>query len=157
MTDREEEIADLKRKLAQLEARVPPPAPRMPTEQEVREYQSKMHAAAEARMNHAAHFTREELAAMERACPTAAIQDEVRHGGLRPPSGHGASGTITAVRGPSGVYPSAQPTTGWVRENPIGPPPGVRYADKIMDAADRTDRVELAQRLAREKLATGQS
>jgi len=43
--------------------------------------------------------------------------------------------------------------TGWRDATPLGPPPGVAQADKLMDAADKADRVELAQRLAKLELA----
>jgi len=45
------------------------------------------------------------------------------------------------------------PGTGWREATPLGPPPGVAQADRLMDAADKADRVELAQRLARQELA----
>jgi hypothetical protein len=47
--------------------------------------------------------------------------------------------------------------TGWAHETPIGPPPGVAQADRLMDAQDARDRAELikrdAQLKAMEKLA----
>jgi hypothetical protein len=48
-----------------------------------------------------------------------------------------------------------QNRSGWRNPAPLTNPPGVSLADKIMDAADVADRGELAQRLARQKLAEG--
>jgi len=61
-----------------------------------------------------------------------------------------------APKGPSsaGAIPSSQQIsnvrgTGWAREIPISNPPGVNYADRLMDEQDRRDRAELAQRLGK--------
>ena len=47
--------------------------------------------------------------------------------------------------------------TGWAHSAPLGPPPGVAQADRLMDAQDAKDRAELIQQEARrrtmEKLA----
>jgi hypothetical protein len=50
---------------------------------------------------------------------------------------------------PSNVRPDsgAANTSGWRDATPIGPPPGVAQADKLMDHQDKLDRAELAQRL----------
>jgi hypothetical protein len=45
--------------------------------------------------------------------------------------------------------------SGWRNATPLSSPPGVAIADRLMDAADAVDRVELAQRLARQKVAEG--
>jgi hypothetical protein len=42
---------------------------------------------------------------------------------------------------------------GWRDATPLSNPPGTSQADKLMDAADEADRIELAQRLAREVVA----
>jgi hypothetical protein len=46
-----------------------------------------------------------------------------------------------------------QPPKAW--EIPYGPQPGINLVDQQCDAQDRSDRVELAQRLARQRLAEG--
>lgn len=51
--------------------------------------------------------------------------------------------------------PPAPPTpqgprgSGWVEPRPLESPPGVHIADRLMDEADRLDRIELAERLAK--------
>ena len=74
--------------------------------------------------------------------------------------------------GPTGAIPRSQQAgsgggsanvpgsgTGWAREIPIGPPPGLRYVDAQLDAQDAKDRQELIEKKAREqamqKLAEG--
>jgi hypothetical protein len=92
------------------------------------------------------------LSAMEAACPTEVLKDLVRRGGIPEPSTAGAGGTVSAVR----INPGLPGTTsGWRLPAPIGPPPGVSICDAMMDAQDRRERVELAERIARQKLATG--
>jgi hypothetical protein len=39
--------------------------------------------------------------------------------------------------------------TGWAHEIPLGPPPGVAQADRLMDEQDRRDRAELARKLGK--------
>ena len=43
--------------------------------------------------------------------------------------------------------------TGWGAATPLSPPPGVAQADKLMDAQDRRDRIELAHRIAAHEAA----
>jgi hypothetical protein len=66
-----------------------------------------------------------------------------------------------APTGRPGMIPSSQPSggggpanvpgsgTGWAHETPLGPPPGVAQADRLMDAQDQRDRAELIEREAR--------
>jgi len=58
-----------------------------------------------------------------------------------------------ASSGPTGVW--AENKSGWRNAQPLTNPPGVAQADRLMDAADKADRVELAQRLARQRVAEG--
>ena len=62
----------------------------------------------------------------------------------------GASGAVTGVH-LGGNAPVN--TGGWGAATPLGPPPGVAQADRLMDAQDRKDRVELAQRIAAHEAA----
>jgi hypothetical protein len=48
---------------------------------------------------------------------------------------------------PSNVRNVAGSGTGWGHSAPLGPPPGVAQADRLMDEQDRRDRAELAQKL----------
>jgi hypothetical protein len=116
----------------------------------VREHKSQMHAAAEARASRFYQPSREEVDAYERAGGGGGA---AHHGGVRSPSGMIPSSPSTAASAPA----EAPRGTGWRREIPISPPPGVNYADRLMDAQDAKDRHELimqeARRLAAQKLA----
>jgi hypothetical protein len=93
------------------------------------------------------------LAEMEAACPTDVLKDIVRRGVIPGPSTAGAGGTVSSVR----INPGLPGTVnnGWRNSMPIGPPPGVALCDAMMDAQDQRDRVELAERIAKQKLAAG--
>jgi hypothetical protein len=43
--------------------------------------------------------------------------------------------------------------TGWSAPTPLRPPDGVAQADRLMDAADKADRIELAQKIAVQEAA----
>jgi hypothetical protein len=49
----------------------------------------------------------------------------------------------------SGPRPSAGDGKGWVEPRPLGPPPGVAQADRLMDHQDKLDRAELARKLGK--------
>jgi hypothetical protein len=150
MTDAKQEIAQLRAELDKVKASL---APKPFDPAEVGRWQDQMHQLAERRMARASVFSSEDLAAMEAACPTDVCQDIVARGAVRGPSGHGVGSTVSA---PSGVYPNM---SGWRDATPIGPPPGVAQADRLMDAQDARDRhdliVEEARRVAARKLAEG--
>jgi hypothetical protein len=55
----------------------------------------------------------------------------------RAPTGPSSQGVVSSSQMVSNVRGS-----GWAREIPIGPPPGVNYADRLMDAQDAKDRHE---------------
>jgi hypothetical protein len=132
MTDKDE-INALKARVAELERAAKPPQPFRP------EPHQRFDPTANMSMPRSA------LQAMVDAVPDSVLADIVSRGGVPPPSGAGASGQVTAVRGPSGVYPN---TSGWREAVPLGPPPGVAACDRLMDEADRRDRVELVERIA---------
>jgi hypothetical protein len=151
----DERIEALQRELAELKRSMPPSADeRAAMERAVAEGRDRAHQMREAQMAYAAPFTRQDLAAFEAACPTAAVKDIVRKGGMRPPSADGTTGTISAVRGPSGVYPN---TGGWRPETPFGAQPGINHVDRIAGAFAERDKVEAvaqeARRMAMLKLA----
>ena len=61
---------------------------------------------------------------------------------------------IQASQSPITSTPSTQSQpqrkgTGWVEERPLGNPPGVALADRLVDAQDKIDRAELALKLAK--------
>ena len=59
----------------------------------------------------------------------------------------------SAGGGPTPTRVSAQNRSGWRDPGPLGPPPGVAIADRLMDVQDARDRAQLianeAQRLAK--------
>ena len=145
MTNKDE-IAALKKKIEELEAKLSPPKPFVPEPYQPIDWTARMSMPQSA------------LAAMVAAVPDRLMRDIVRDN--RAPTG--PTGTI-----PSG---SQQPTgggaanvpgsgTGWAHEIPLSPPPGVQQSDKLVDAQDAGDRAELikrdAQLRAMEKLAEG--
>jgi hypothetical protein len=143
----DEKIADLQREIEALKRAMSPTADdRAAMDRRVAEHRDQMHQMAEARMARAGNFSREDLAAMEAAAPRSVCQDIAARGGVRPPSADGTTGTISAVH-PSPGLPGT--TNGWREAVPSGPMPGVALADRLMDEADRRDRVELVERLAK--------
>jgi hypothetical protein len=141
MTD-SDKIAALEKEVAALKNAIKPPPVDM--ERAIAEWRDQQHRAHEAHMNHAAPFTREDIAAFDKACPPSVSQDIARRGGIPPPSLAGQDGKITAVRGPSGL-----PGTGWVAPRSLGPPPGIEHVDRIVAAQDARDRAELIAQEAR--------
>jgi hypothetical protein len=152
MTDNNE-LADLKRELAQVKAAMKPLDPAA-LEREARAWRNQMHQAAEGRMSRANAFSHDQLAAMEAAVPADMCRDLVRHGTVQGPSAAGSSGQVTKVSSNAGLVGS---NTGWRTATPISPPPGVAIADRLMDAQDARDRhermVEEARRQALLKAA----
>ncbi len=92
-----------------------------------------------------ANISPELLREMERACPTSAIRN-IALRDSRAPTGPSSQGIIPSSQQLSNVRGVAGGGSGWMRETPIGPPPGVAVADRLMDAADRADRAELIRR-----------
>jgi hypothetical protein len=88
---------------------------------------------------------------MVKACDTATIQDLVRHGTVQSVSQAGTSGQVTRVHPGGGAAGIPGGGTGWRDAAPLGPPPGINYVDRLIDAQDAKDRVELAQKLAKQK------
>jgi hypothetical protein len=124
----DDQIAALKREVAELKSAL------MPTTGDDRaaaEWREEMRRAQEARMGQAYTWSREELRAMEQACPADVAQDIVRRGGIPERSAAGAAGEVSGVHGPSGVYPN---TSGWRSADLIASPPGIAAIDRIAAA-----------------------
>jgi hypothetical protein len=153
MTNKEE-IAKLKQELAELKAVVPKPQKSWEEmERENREWISQMHELREGRMAYAVH--------------PSVVRDMA--GGVTEADCADLRRASHCPSGPSPMSPSAPPVTtgrsanvpgggtGWAHSAPLGPPPGVAQADRLMDAQDAKDRAELireeAQRRAMQKLA----
>jgi hypothetical protein len=142
----DDENADLRKRLAELEAKVAGPPPLLNNANWVDE----MRAISERRMNFASPpLTRDERKAMEEACGPGGLRDIVAKGSIPSPSGQ-----LPATSQVSGVHTSPGIGRGW--QTPIGPPPGIDYVDQQLDAQDRRDRVELAKKVAEQKLAARQ-
>jgi len=136
-----DELAALKREVEELKAKLSPPKPLVPQPHQQYDPTAGMCMPPSA------------LAAMVAAVPSNFMRDVVRDN--------------RAARTPATI-PSSQPTgggqanvpgsgTGWGHSTPLGPPPGVAQADRLMDAQDACDRAELIEREAKlramEKLA----
>ena len=141
-----EELAALKREVEELKAKLAPPKPF------VSEPYQRYDPTAGMCMPPSA------LAAMVNAEPKGFMAGVVRDNRGAPTGPTGAIPRSTGGGGPANVPGSG---TGWAHETPIGPPPGVAQADRLMDAQDARDRAELikrdAQLRAMEKLAEGKS
>jgi hypothetical protein len=116
-------------------------------EREAAEWRDKMHQASEARMSRASAFSHDQIAAMQAAAPPDTINDLVTHGVVREPSAAGSSGLVTKVS----ANPGLPGSTGWRTATPIGPPPGVALADRLMDHQDAIDRHHLMVEEARRR------
>jgi hypothetical protein len=126
METEKDELAALKQEVATLKAAIAPAG----DAQADAEWRARMHRLAEERMGHASAFSREDVRAMERACPTEVVRDIVAHGTIPEPGGYGVRGA-GEVRGPSGVSAN---NSGWRDADPIRPPLGVAALDRIADA-----------------------
>jgi hypothetical protein len=149
-----DEIADLKRELSQIKDAMKP-IDRAAMEREAKEWADKMHQAREAHMSHASAFSKEDLAAMEAATPTAMVRD-IAMRDARAPSGPSAQGVIPSSQPLSAIRTGGSGTSGWAREIPLGPQPGINHIDRLMAAEDlefRRQRIaEEAQRQALQKV-----
>jgi hypothetical protein len=155
MSDKDE-LAALKKKVEELEAKVSPPKSDFVPMSDA-EWVDRMHQMRERRMSQASNFHPDDLAAMERACPTPMMKEIALRDARAPTSPSGAilsSQQVTGGGGPANVPGSG---SGWAHETPIGPPPGLRYVDAQLDAQDAKDTAERirqhAQLQALEKLA----
>jgi hypothetical protein len=106
-----DELAALKKKVEELEAKVSPPKSDFVAMSDA-EWRDKMHQMRERRMSQASNFHIDDLRAMEAACPTSAVKDIVQHGTI-PAPGYGHRGQ------PS---PSPSATPGYVDPRPLRPP-----------------------------------
>ena len=128
MTNKDE-IAALRKRIEELEAKAKPPKPFVPEPYQPIDWTARMSMPPSA------------LAAMVAAVPDHVIRDIVRDN--RAPTG--PTGAIPNSQQSSGGGGSANVPgsgTGWAHETPIGPPPGLRYVDAQLDAQDAKDRAE---------------
>jgi hypothetical protein len=149
-----DELAALKARVAELEARPQPPKPTdwAAEERAHKEWLGQMHEMRERRMSMAMH--------------PSVIRDMA--GGVSDADCRGIIQASHAPTGPTTQVPNSQPVapdvprnvpgggTGWAREIPFGPSMHQRYVDQQIDAADAKDQIELAQRIAEQKAALGE-
>jgi hypothetical protein len=141
-----EEIADLKKEVEALKAKVSPPKSDFVPMSDA-EHRDWVHQMQERRMSMA---TPPSVIRDWNVLDTATCQDLWRHGTVQSPSMAGASGQVTRTSSNPGLPGSN--TTGWVDARPLGPPPGIRYVDQQLDAQDAKDR---ADRIAQEARLKG--
>jgi hypothetical protein len=138
-----QEIAALKKKVEELEAKVSPP-------------KSTFVPMSDAEHRDMVHQMRERQA--NSWMPPDAIRDMV----AAEPKGfmRGVLHDNRAPNSPSTIPRSEQPSnarggnvagsgTGWQAPTPLSNPPGVAQADRLMDAQDARDRAELARKLGK--------
>jgi hypothetical protein len=154
MTKQSDELAALKKKVEELEAKVSPPKSDFKP-MSVAEWQDQMHEMRERRMSMATppSVIRDFAVLDDRLVKEIALKD------ARAPTGPSSQGAIPSSQQVTGVRPGGIPGggTGWQAPIPLSPPPGVAQADRLMDAQDAKDRAELIEREAKfkatEKLA----
>jgi hypothetical protein len=139
----DDEIAALKARVEELERAAKPPEPFVPTPHQQYDPTANM------------SMPRSALQAMVAAVPDHMLRDIVRdHRGA--PTGPSPMSPSSSSQGggPANVAGSG---TGWAREIPLGPPPGIRYVDQQLDHADAVDKADRirqdAQLKAMEKMA----
>src|SRR6516162_1688693 len=129
MTDKlETELEVLRARVAELEARANPPAP------------PKFEAGPSGPTTTDLALSRismspEVMAEMVRAVGSETLRGIVKSGGVGVLQSTATTPTPTRV--------SAQNTSGWRHPGPLGPPPGVAIADRLMDVQDARDRAQL--------------
>jgi hypothetical protein len=130
-----EELAALKREVEELKAKLSPPKPFVSKPHEPIDWTARMSMPPSA------------LAAMLAAEPRGFMQGVLRDNRGAPT---GPTGMIPRSQQPAGGGPAASGSgTGWGHSTPLGPPPGVAQADRLMDAQDARDRAELVDREAK--------
>ena len=144
MTKQTDELAALRKRIEELEARTKPPEPSKPfVPQPYQRYDPTEGMC----------MPPSALRAMVAAEPRGFMAGVV-HDNRAPGT---PTGTIPRSTGGGGQANVPGSGTGWAHETPIGPPPGLRYVDAQLDAQDAKDRAELVEREARikamEKLA----
>jgi hypothetical protein len=132
-TKQAEEIAALKKKVEELEAKVDPPKSTFVPVSDA-EWRDRMHQMREGRMAMATPPSA--LQDMVAAEPKGFMRDVAMRDG-RAPNTPGMVPSSQQPSGSGGAAPSRG--SGWVDAAPIGPPPGLRYVDAQLDAQDAKD------------------
>src|SRR6516164_4274909 len=137
------EVEALKSALSGKEDKPPPKSTFVPMSDA--EWIDKMHQMRERQANAwmPPNAVQEMVAAEPRGFMSGVVHDN------RAPTGRPSA--IPDSQQPASPRPSVGDGSGWSVSIPLSPPPGVAQADRLMDAADRQDRLELAERLAKAK------
>ena len=158
MTKQTDEIAALRAEVEALKAAQPKPEPSAEErERATRAWIDEMHQMREGRMSFATppSVIRDMAVLDDRLVKEIALRDAR----LSPTSRPGAIPNSQQPSGGGGAANVPGSGTGWGYSAPLGPPPGVAQADRLMDAQDAKDRAELVERDARlkamQKLAEG--
>jgi len=131
MSDKDE-LAALKKKVEELEAKVSPPKSTFVPMTDA-EHRDMVHQMNERRMSLASNFHPDDLRAMEAACPTPMMK-EIALRDARAPTGR--PGMIpNSQQASSGGGAAPVNKSGWVDAAPIGPPPGIDLIDRAVNAA----------------------
>jgi hypothetical protein len=136
MTDKDE-LAALRKELNEVKAALAPaPAP-IDWEKRIAAHQDEVHRMREGQANSwmPPNAIREMV-----ACEPKGFMHDVALRDARAPQSGGMIPNNQQVRSAGGGK-----GTGWVDPVPLSNPPGVAQADRLMDAADKADRVELAK------------
>ena len=136
MTKKDDELAALKARVEELERAAKPPEPFKP-----QPFQ---------RYDPTANFSvpRSVVEEMARAVPDHVMKN-IAMRDARAPTGPSSAGVVPSsqqVRGTGGGRGS-----GWSEPTPLSNPPGVNWADRLMDHQDAKDRAELIEREAKLK------
>jgi hypothetical protein len=134
MTDKDD-IAALKKKVEELEAKVSPPKSTFVPMSDA-EWTDKMRAISERRMNFATppSVVRDMAVLDDKLVKEIALRD------ARAPTGR--SGMIPDSRQATGPAGGAANTTGWRDATPLGPQPGIKWVDAIAIADEVRQRKE---------------
>src|SRR6516165_4300818 len=144
MTKKKDEIAKLKKEIADLKASLAPkPEYKGPSPEE---WADQMHQLREARASQIPPWMQRECAGGVTAADCADIVKASHR-----PTGPSAQGPQRFSELRDNV-PSAGGGSGWVDARPLGPPPGLQWVDRQLDAQDAKDRgAERLQQAAQAK------
>jgi hypothetical protein len=142
MGELNDKVKELERQLAEMKTALPTPIDHAAAAR----FKDEMHQLAERRASAHNAFSRADLEDMERACPTSTARAIVsdNRGGVGPRS----AAAMPASATPAPVVTSG---SGWAHEVELTNPPGVAQADRLMDEADRRDRLALIEEKAKQQ------
>jgi len=140
----DDEIAALRREVAELKSAVKVAEPTDPREtaRRIAEWENEMHQMREGRMRLATppSVIRDFAVLDDRMVKEIALRD------ARAPTGPSSQGVIRSSQTVSGVHVGGK-SSGWVDPRPLSNPPGTNWVDAIAIADDVRQRAELARKL----------